>query len=50
MKIGVILGNRPEIIKMVPVIGECKKRALPILSSILISITLNRWIASSLKN
>ncbi len=26
MKIGVILGNRPEIIKMVPVIGECKKR------------------------
>ena len=29
MKIGVIVGTRPEIIKMAPVIRECQKRAIP---------------------
>jgi len=29
MKIGIIVGTRPEIIKMAPVIRECKKRAIP---------------------
>ena len=29
MKIGIIVGTRPEIIKMAPVIRECQKRAIP---------------------
>ncbi|MFD2165565.1 non-hydrolyzing UDP-N-acetylglucosamine 2-epimerase [Thalassotalea euphylliae] len=29
MKIGIIVGTRPEIIKMAPVIRECQKRGLP---------------------
>lgn len=29
MKIGIILGTRPEIIKMAPVIRECQQRAIP---------------------
>ena len=29
MKIGIIVGTRPEIIKMAPVIRECKHRAIP---------------------
>jgi len=29
MKIGIIVGTRPEIIKMAPVIRECQKRELP---------------------
>ena len=29
MKIGIILGTRPEIIKMSPIIRECQKRRLP---------------------
>jgi UDP-N-acetylglucosamine 2-epimerase (non-hydrolysing) len=29
MKIGIIIGTRPEIIKMAPVIRECQKRAIP---------------------
>lgn len=45
MKIGIIVGTRPEIIKMAPVIRECKKRGIAYLSSILISITLKKWIA-----
>ncbi len=28
MKISIIVGTRPEIIKMSPVIRECKKRGL----------------------
>lgn len=28
MKIGIIVGTRPEIIKMAPVIRECKKRGI----------------------
>jgi len=29
MKIGIIVGTRPEIIKMAPIIRECQKRAIP---------------------
>ncbi|REL28568.1 UDP-N-acetylglucosamine 2-epimerase (non-hydrolyzing) [Thalassotalea euphylliae] len=29
MKIGIIVGTRPEIIKMAPVIRECQKRSIP---------------------
>ena len=29
MKIGIIVGTRPEIIKMAPVIRECEKRNIP---------------------
>jgi UDP-N-acetylglucosamine 2-epimerase (non-hydrolysing) len=29
MKIGIIVGTRPEIIKMAPVIRECQKRGIP---------------------
>ena len=29
MKIGIVVGTRPEIIKMAPVIRECKKRGIP---------------------
>lgn len=29
MKIGIIVGTRPEIIKMAPVIRECQKREIP---------------------
>jgi len=29
MKIGIVVGTRPEIIKMAPVIRECQKRAIP---------------------
>jgi len=29
MKIGIIVGTRPEIIKMAPVIRECEKRGIP---------------------
>ncbi|WNC68444.1 UDP-N-acetylglucosamine 2-epimerase (non-hydrolyzing) [Thalassotalea nanhaiensis] len=29
MKIGIVVGTRPEIIKMAPVIRECQKRLLP---------------------
>ena len=29
MKIGIIVGTRPEIIKMAPVVRECQKRAIP---------------------
>lgn len=29
MRIGIIVGTRPEIIKMAPVIRECQKRAIP---------------------
>ncbi len=28
MKIGIIVGTRPEIIKMAPVIRECQKREI----------------------
>ena len=29
MKIGIVVGTRPEIIKMAPVIRECKNRGIP---------------------
>jgi len=29
MKIGIVVGTRPEIIKMAPVIRECQKRSIP---------------------
>lgn len=29
MRVGIIVGTRPEIIKMAPVIRECQKRAIP---------------------
>ncbi|HZK60609.1 MAG TPA: hypothetical protein VFC41_00945 [Anaerovoracaceae bacterium] len=38
MKLAIILGTRPEIIKMSPVIRECEKKKLIILFSIQDSI------------
>jgi hypothetical protein len=50
MKIGIIVGTRPEIIKMAPVIRECEKGISHFLSFILISIIQKKWTVFSLKN